>query len=168
MAPFLQLPLHQFSKFNNFLCVCWFFCKNLSDCVPPAWKLDNPYYHNDAQEPFGLCCFDGCQNSCFNKLNITTTTTTVSTTKLSTTTLSTTTLSTTTVSSESFLLKCLYPVPLVIDFSRICPSHDFTNSKSWILKFTDFLTSQNESYLCFCCWFCLWFCQYNLVGIKCW
>ena len=29
-------PLHQFSKFNNFLWVC----------TPPAWKLENPYYHN--------------------------------------------------------------------------------------------------------------------------
>ena len=37
--------LHQFSKFNNFLWICWFLCKNLSNFVPPAWKLDNPYYH---------------------------------------------------------------------------------------------------------------------------
>ena len=39
-------PLHQFSKFNNFLWVCWFLVKNLSNFVPPAWKRDNPYYHN--------------------------------------------------------------------------------------------------------------------------
>ena len=26
-------------KFNNFLWVCWFLCKNLSNFVPPAWKL---------------------------------------------------------------------------------------------------------------------------------
>ena len=37
--------LHQFSKFNNFLWVCWFLGKNLSNFVPPAWKLDNSYYH---------------------------------------------------------------------------------------------------------------------------
>ena len=39
-------PLHQFSKFNNFIWVCWFLGKNLSNFVPPVWKLDNPYYHN--------------------------------------------------------------------------------------------------------------------------
>ena len=39
-------PLHQFSKFNNLLWICWFICKNLSKFVPPAWKLDNPYYHS--------------------------------------------------------------------------------------------------------------------------
>ena len=36
--------------------VCWFLCKNLFNFVPPAWKLDDPYYHNeDPQEEF-------CQN----------------------------------------------------------------------------------------------------------
>ena len=39
-------PLTQFSKFNNFLWVCWFIGKNLSDSVPPVWKLHNPYCHN--------------------------------------------------------------------------------------------------------------------------
>ena len=39
-------PLTQFSKFNNFLWVCWFLGKNISNFVPPAWILDNPYYHN--------------------------------------------------------------------------------------------------------------------------
>ena len=39
-------PLIQFSKFNNFLWVCWFLSKNLSNFAPPAWKLDNLYYHN--------------------------------------------------------------------------------------------------------------------------
>ena len=39
-------PLHQFSKFNNFLWVCWFLGKNLANFAPPTWKLDNPYYHN--------------------------------------------------------------------------------------------------------------------------
>ena len=37
-------PLVQFSKFNNFLWVCWFLGIHLSNFVPP-WKLDNPYYH---------------------------------------------------------------------------------------------------------------------------
>ena len=37
-------PLHQFSKFNNFLWTCWFLGKNLSNFAPPAWKLNNPYY----------------------------------------------------------------------------------------------------------------------------
>ena len=31
------------SKFNNFLWVCWFRGKNLSNFVPPVWKLHNPY-----------------------------------------------------------------------------------------------------------------------------
>ena len=39
-------PLIQNSNFNNFLSVCWFLCKNLSNFVPPAWKLHNPYCHN--------------------------------------------------------------------------------------------------------------------------
>ena len=39
-------PLTQFLKFNNFLWVCWFLGKNLSNFVPPNWKLYNPYYHN--------------------------------------------------------------------------------------------------------------------------
>ena len=38
-------PLHQFSKFRNFLLICWFLGKNISNFVSPAWKLDNPYYH---------------------------------------------------------------------------------------------------------------------------
>ena len=40
-----SLPLTQFLKFNNFLWVCWFLGKNLSNFVPPAWKLHHPYYH---------------------------------------------------------------------------------------------------------------------------
>ena len=39
-------PLTQFSKFNNFLWVCWFLGKNLSNFVPPVWKLHNPYCHS--------------------------------------------------------------------------------------------------------------------------
>ena len=38
--------LIQFSKFNNFLWVCWLLCKNLSNFVPPVWKLHNPCCHN--------------------------------------------------------------------------------------------------------------------------
>ena len=38
--------LVQFSKFNNFLWVCWFLCKNLSNFVYPVWKLQNLYCHN--------------------------------------------------------------------------------------------------------------------------
>ena len=35
----------KFSKFNNFLWVCWFLVENLSNFVPPAWKFYNPYCH---------------------------------------------------------------------------------------------------------------------------
>ena len=38
-------PLIQFSKLNNFLWVCWFLGKNVSNFVPPIWKLNNPYCH---------------------------------------------------------------------------------------------------------------------------
>ena len=38
--------LSQFSKFNNFPWVCWLLGKNLSNFVPPAWKLHNPYCHS--------------------------------------------------------------------------------------------------------------------------
>ena len=38
-------PLTQFSKFINFLWVCWFLGKNLSNFVPPVWKFHNPYCH---------------------------------------------------------------------------------------------------------------------------
>ena len=40
-------PLTQFSKFNNFLWVCWFLGNNLSNFVPPVWKLHNPYCHTE-------------------------------------------------------------------------------------------------------------------------
>ena len=39
-------PLIQNSKFNDFLWVCWFLGKNLSNFVSPVWKLHNPYCHN--------------------------------------------------------------------------------------------------------------------------
>ena len=42
-ALFDTSPLVQFSKFKNFLWVCWFLGKNLSNFVPPVWKLHNPY-----------------------------------------------------------------------------------------------------------------------------
>ena len=34
--------LHQFTKYNNFLLVYWFLCKNLSNFVYLPWKLNNP------------------------------------------------------------------------------------------------------------------------------
>ena len=49
LALFDTSPLHQFSKFNNFLWVCWFSCKNLFNFVYPVWKLHNPYCHNMKQ-----------------------------------------------------------------------------------------------------------------------
>ena len=44
-ALFDTSPLVQFSKFKNFLLVCWFLGKHLSNFVPPVWKLHNPYCH---------------------------------------------------------------------------------------------------------------------------
>ena len=40
-------PLHQFSKFNNFLWVCWSLGKNISNFEPPHLKIQQPvqYYH---------------------------------------------------------------------------------------------------------------------------
>ena len=35
----------KFSKVNNFLCVCWFLDKTISNSVPLPWKLNKPYYH---------------------------------------------------------------------------------------------------------------------------
>ena len=39
-------PFIQNLKFNNFFWICWFLCKNLSNFLPPAWKLHNPYCHS--------------------------------------------------------------------------------------------------------------------------
>ena len=39
---FWHLPITPISKFNNFLWVCWFLGKNLSNCVPPTWKSQQP------------------------------------------------------------------------------------------------------------------------------
>ena len=44
-ALFDTSPLTQFSKSNNFLWVCWFLGKNLSNFVRPVWRLHNPYCH---------------------------------------------------------------------------------------------------------------------------
>jgi hypothetical protein len=49
-ASYWGSPLVQFSKFNNFLWICWFLCKNLSNFVYPVWKLHNPYCHRCTQE----------------------------------------------------------------------------------------------------------------------
>ena len=38
-------PLTQFSKFYKILWVCCFLGKNLSNFVPPVWKLHIPYCH---------------------------------------------------------------------------------------------------------------------------
>ena len=45
MALFDSSPLIPNSKFTNFLWVCWFLGKNLSNFVSPVWKLHNPYCH---------------------------------------------------------------------------------------------------------------------------
>ena len=50
-------PLIQFSKFNNFLWVCWFLGKNLSNFVPPVWKLHNPYCHISRGSKFKVIFF---------------------------------------------------------------------------------------------------------------
>ena len=46
MPNFWHLPINPISKFNNFLWVCWFLGKSLSNFVPPVWKLYNPYCHS--------------------------------------------------------------------------------------------------------------------------
>ena len=45
-ASYWGSPLVKFSKFKNFLWVCWFLCKNLSNFVSLPWKFHNPYCHN--------------------------------------------------------------------------------------------------------------------------
>ena len=43
----LRLPISPILKIQKyFLRVCWFLCKNLSNFVPLAWKLHNPYCHS--------------------------------------------------------------------------------------------------------------------------
>ena len=51
-ALFDTSPLTQFSKFNNFLWVCWFLGKNLSNFVPPVWNLHKPYCNSTQWEIF--------------------------------------------------------------------------------------------------------------------
>ena len=46
LALFYSSPLIQNSKFNNFLWVCWFLGKNLSNFGSTIWKLHNPYCHS--------------------------------------------------------------------------------------------------------------------------
>ena len=46
ILPKFHYSLIQFSKFINFLWVYLFLGKNLSNLVPPVWKLCNPYCHN--------------------------------------------------------------------------------------------------------------------------
>ena len=44
-------PLIQKPEFNNFPLIFWFLCKNLSNFLPSAWKLHNPYCHSVAYIP---------------------------------------------------------------------------------------------------------------------
>ena len=69
MPNFDSSLLHRFSKFNNFLWVRWFLDKNISNFVPPAWKLNNPYYHSaqlqwhwDNISNFCCRCLELCSN----------------------------------------------------------------------------------------------------------
>ena len=48
----MDVPLVQFSTFNNFLWVWWLLCKNLPNFVYPVWKLNNPYCHNGKVDSF--------------------------------------------------------------------------------------------------------------------
>ena len=56
-ALFDTSPLTQFSKFNKFLRVYWFLGKNLSNFVPPFWKLYNPYCHIKQSPEFMIPTF---------------------------------------------------------------------------------------------------------------
>ena len=48
------------------LWVCWFFGKNLSNFVLPAWKLYNPYYHNMIRPR--SCPQEGCRSQTFTEM----------------------------------------------------------------------------------------------------
>ena len=62
-------PLTQFSRFNNFLWVCLFLGKNLSNFVPPVWKLHNPYCHSNDQDHCVSTNIEGaCKISPFKKI----------------------------------------------------------------------------------------------------
>ena len=45
-ALFDTFPLTQFSKFKNFLWVCWFLDIFFPDFVPSPWKIHKPYCYN--------------------------------------------------------------------------------------------------------------------------
>ena len=58
LALFDTSPQYQCSKFNNFHWICWFLDKNLTNLtnfVPPDWKLNNPYYHKCTYSTKYLC-----------------------------------------------------------------------------------------------------------------
>ena len=61
-ALFDTSPLEKFSKFKNFLLLCWFLGKNLSNFLDPVWKLHNPYCHNgcDRNKNYDRKNFDLC------------------------------------------------------------------------------------------------------------
>ena len=69
MPNFDTSSLTQFSKFNHFLWVCWFIGKNLSNFLPPIWKLHNPNCHNVLLWTWPLCSAKSLFNSptCFLK-----------------------------------------------------------------------------------------------------
>ena len=52
--------LHQFKKYNNFLLVYWFLCKNLSNFVSLLWKLNN---RNNTNQCWNLYSTSGPGNS---------------------------------------------------------------------------------------------------------
>ena len=62
-ALFDTSPLVQFSKFKNFLWVCWFLGKNLSNFVPPVWKLHNPYCHTVHIDKLEYICKRNCKSN---------------------------------------------------------------------------------------------------------
>ena len=43
LGTFWHLPTELILNIHNILWECWFLGKNLSNFVPPAWNLDNPY-----------------------------------------------------------------------------------------------------------------------------
>ena len=59
-ALFDTSPLTQFSKFNNFLWVCWFLGKNLSNFVPP---FENSTTHIAILFNFRDHCLCSCNDS---------------------------------------------------------------------------------------------------------
>ena len=74
-ASYRGSPLVQLSKFNNFLWVCWFLCKNLSNFVYPAWKLHNPYCHSaqkgKSEAPLACALYFLLQLWCYWRAHVT-------------------------------------------------------------------------------------------------